>query len=592
MTTTTPTGPRLAVAPPRRDAAGPLRVLAPGAPATAPGAPDDPGSAAPPVEVRAAVPGAAQVLTGPALDFLADLHTRFAGRRAELLAARHERRQRLVTGALPDFLPETAPIRADRSWQVAPPPPGLVDRRVEITAPPDRRSAAAALRSGAQVWVADLADGTAPHLAAVVAGQTVLHDVVRGQAVMHDAVRGLAADAPAGTPTGDAPAGAPTGGPPAAPAAPTVVLRPRGWHLVEKHLRVDGEPMVGALVDAGLYLFHNAAELLARGTGPYLSLPALENHLEARLWRDVFVAAEDALGLPRGSVRATATIETVMAAFEMEEILYELREHSAGLSLGRPEAYLFSVIKKFRDGGPAWVLPDWTETTVAPFLRARTELLVRTCHKRGAHAIGATTAVVPTEGPAGAEVITEVRAQKQREADAGLDGSGVADPGLVGVVADVFTGVLGTRPHQLWRTREEVHVTARDLLAVGTAPGRITRDGLRTNVAVALRYLQAWLGGRGTVPLAGLAADTATAEVCRAQVWQWVRTGARTADGAVVTADLVAQVLAEEVAAATRDADGEADRQHVAAAADLVAEVALGEEFPTFLTLPAYARWV
>ncbi|WP_341358795.1 malate synthase A [Georgenia sp. M64] len=575
MTTTAGTTPtRLVVAPPRRTAdPAPLRVVAPSAstPASAPVRTPRPAPRpGPAVEVLTDVPGATTVLTGEALAFLARLHTRFAARRAELLTARHERRQQLVVGRLPDFLPETRHIRDDRSWQVAPPAPGLVDRRVEITGPTERKMTVNALNSGAKVWLADLEDANTPHFANVVDGQVNLRDAVR---------REISWTSPEGREyrlrEGD---------------LPTIVVRPRGWHLLEKHLRVGGEPMVAGLVDVGLYLFHNAAELVTRGTGPYFYLPKLENHLEARLWHDVFAFAEEDLGIARGTVRATVLIETIMAAFEMEEILYELREYSAGLNAGRWD-YLFSVIKKFRDSGPAYVLPDRADVTMtAPFMHAYTELLVRTCHKRGAHAIGGMSAFIPSRDPVrDAEVESLVRADKRREAEAGFDGSWVAHPGMVGYVRDVFDDALGRCPNQLWRTREEVHVTARNLLDVAATPGHVTLAGVRTNVAVALRYLEAWLGGRGAVAIGGLMEDAATAEISRSQVWQWIRNGTRTAEGVTVTGGLVRTVLDEETATLTAEAAGDPVRRgRVAQAAELFAEVALGEEFPTFLTVPAY----
>ncbi|PFG38647.1 malate synthase [Georgenia soli] len=531
MTTTAPHPRPLVVAAPQRAAARPLRVVSPSA-ASAPSAATPAAAAVVAGSVPVTSPsgtstvrvdgpdvaGAREILTPEALTFLAELHDRFAGRRAELLAARHERRRRLANGQLPDFLPETKHIRDDRSWRVAPPAPGLVDRRVEITGPTDRKMTVNALNSGAKVWLADLEDANTPHLVNVVDGQVNLRDAVR---------RTISLTTPEGKhyALGEETA--------------TIVVRPRGWHLVEKHVTVDGEPMVGALVDFGLYLFHNAAELLARGSGPYFYLPKLENHLEARLWHDVFAFAEEALGIARGTIRATVLIETIMAAFEMEEILYELREYSAGLNAGRWD-YLFSVIKKFRDSGPAYVLPDRADVTMAaPFMRAYTELLVRTCHKRGAHAIGGMSAFIPSKDPVrNAEVEAKVRADKQREADAGFDGSWVAHPGMVGYVRDVFDGVLGTCPNQVWRTREDVHVTVRQLLDVAATPGRVTEAGVRTNVAVALRYLEAWLGGRGAVAIFGLMEDAATAEISRSQIWQWIRNATRLDDGRPVTHEL------------------------------------------------------
>ncbi|WP_408582452.1 malate synthase A [Georgenia subflava] len=517
-----------------------------------------------------AVPRAAEILSPDALAFLADLHHHFAPRRAELLAERQERRRRIANGEHPDFLAETAHIRADRTWRVAPAAPGLVDRRVEITGPTDKKMTINALNSGAKVWLADLEDANTPHLHNVVDGQVNLRDAIRRE-IDFTTAEGRRYEL--------------------GPETATIVVRPRGWHLLEKHVRVDGEPMVGALVDFGLYLFHNAHELLARGTGPYFYLPKLENHHEARLWHDVFARAEELLGLGHGTIRATVLIETVTAAFEMEEILYELRDYSAGLNAGRWD-YIFSIVKNFRASGKAFVLPDRAAVTMTvPFMRAYTELLVRTCHKRGAHAIGGMSAFIPARDEArNREVEAIVRQDKQREADDGFDGSWVAHPGMVGYVKEVFDGVLGPRPNQVWRTREDVHVTAADLLDVASAGGRVTAAGLRTNVAVAVRYLEAWLGGRGAVAIFGLMEDAATAEISRSQVWQWIHNATVLDDGRTVTVELVGEILDDERAALTREAADDPARQaRITAAAELFAEVALGESYPTFLTVPAYA---
>ncbi|WP_240646153.1 malate synthase A [Georgenia sp. SYP-B2076] len=539
-----------------------------------PSAPSSPATAPRPARVEVTgppVPGAEQILTPAALDFLAELHRRFSGRRAELLARRQATRRRIADGADPHFLPETAHVREDLTWQVAPPAPGLVDRRVEITGPTERKMAINALNSGAKVWLADLEDANTPHFANVVAGQVNLRDAVR---------RTISFTSPEGK------AYALRGGDLA-----TIVVRPRGWHLTEKHLRFGEEVMVGGLVDFGLYFFHNAEELLARGSGPYFYLAKLENHHEARLWNDVFTFAEDHLGLGRGTIRATVLIETITAAFEMEEILYELREHSAGLNAGRWD-YIFSLIKNFRGRGPAFVLPDRADVTMTvPFMRAYTELLVRTCHRRGAHAIGGMSAFIPSKDPErDAMVDAKLREDKQREADDGFDGSWVAHPGMVGSVREVFDGVLGERPNQLSRQREDVRVTAAQLLDVAATPGAVTSRGLRTNVSVTLRYLEAWLGGRGAVAIFGLMEDAATAEISRSQVWQWIRQGTVLDDGRRVTAELAREILAEERRALLAEAGADSERAaRVEQAADLFAEVALGEEYPTFLTVPAYA---
>lgn len=517
------------------------------------------------------VPGSTEVLTDEALAFVAALHTRFLGRRNELLAARQERRQRYADGADPGFLAETAHLRADRTWRVAGAGPGLEDRRVEITGPTDRRMAVNALNSGAQVWLADLEDATSPTWRNVVGGQHSLLDAFRGRLDFT-------------TPEGKEYRVGPT--------TPTVVMRPRGWHLAEKHLAyVDraGQEVAAcaSLVDAGLYLFHNARLLVDAGRGPYLYLPKLEGHLEARLWNDVFVVAQQMLGLPHGTIRATVLIETLPAAFEMEEILWELRDHCAGLNAGRWD-YLFSVIKTFRSRGRRYVLPDRSRLTMAvPFLRAYTELLVATCHRRGAHAIGGMSAFIPDRrDPAvTARALEQVRADKQREATAGYDGTWVAHPDLVPVARDVFDEVLGARPHQLHRLRDDVVVTARDLLDVASATGEVTDAGVRTNVSVALRYLASWLRGTGAAAIDHLMEDAATAEISRSQLWQWVHHEVVTAEGTRLTRASVERVLGEVLADLPRSTGDRYDD-----AADVLRQVALADAFPTFLTLCAYSQ--
>jgi malate synthase len=513
------------------------------------------------------------VLTPAALDFLAELHVRFAGPRADLLAERQRRRAHLAAGGTLDFLPETAHIRGDDSWQVAPPAPGLVDRRVEITGPTDRKMTINALNSGAKVWLADLEDANTPHFTNVIGGQVNLYDAIRRQ---------IDFTSPEGKryALGDETA--------------TIVVRPRGWHLTEKHLRVRGEPMVGALVDFGLYFFHNAQALLDRGAGPYFYLAKLENHLEARLWNDVFDYAQEALGLPRGTIRATVLIETITAAFEMDEILYELRDHSAGLNAGRWD-YIFSLIKNFRTRGSQFVLPDRSAVTMTvPFMRAYTELLVRTCHRRGAHAIGGMAAFIPSKDPQANEIaFAKVRDDKQREAGDGFDGSWCAHPGLVDAVREVFDATLGERPNQIDRTRDDVTVSAAELLDIAATPGEVTFDGVRANVAIALRYLEAWLGGRGAVAIFGLMEDAATAEISRSQIWQWINAGTKMADGTVVTHELVASIVADETARLLDEVRGDARRAaRVTRARELFEQVALGPDYPTFLTVPAYANYV
>ena len=412
-----------------------------------------------------------EILTPAALDFVADLHRRFAPRRDELLAARRTRRAEIARTGTLDFLPETAEVRAG-SWTVAPVPADLRDRRVEITGPTDPKMAINALNSGARVWLADLEDANTPHWRNVVGGQVTLHDAVR---------RTLAWTSPEGKHYALTDPD----------RIPVIVPRPRGWHLDEEHLTVDGDPAVAALVDFGLYFFHNARELLARGSGPYFYLPKMESHLEARLWNDVFTHAESALEVPHGSVRATVLIETITAAFEMDEILYELRDHVAGLNAGRWD-YLFSIIKNFRDAGPSFTLPDRNAVTMdAPMMKAYSDLLVRTCHRRGAFAIGGMAAFIPSRRDAevNERAFAKVREDKTREANAGFDGSWVAHPDLVPLCAEVFGGALAGRDNQLDVLRDDVEVTAAELLAVDRTPGQRTEQGLRGNVRIGMQYL-------------------------------------------------------------------------------------------------------
>src|SRR5215207_4332415 len=468
-----------------------------------------------------------EVLTDRALGLLALLHRQFDARRRELLAAREERYAQLAAGATLGFLPETKDIREDRSWRVAPPAPGLVDRRVEITGPTEKKMTINALNSGAKVWLADQEDANTPHWGNVVSGPLNLGDALAR--TIDFEINGK-----------EYRLGAETA---------TIVVRPRGWHLPEKHILLDGEQMSGSLVDFGLHLVHNGQALIDAGRGPYYYLPKLESHLEARLWNDVFVAAQDELGIPRGTIRATVLIETYPAAFEMEEILYELREHSSGLNAGRWD-YLFSVIKKFRTRGREFLLPDRNSVTMtAPFMRAYTELLVSTCHKRGAHAIGGMAAFIPNRrDPQVTETaLAKVRADKTREAGDGFDGSWVAHPDLVPVCREVFDAVLGDRPNQLDRRRDDVHVTAEQLLDVRQTPGRATERGLRANVSVALQYLAAWLGGNGAAGINNLMEDAATAEISRSQIWQWLHNAVILDDtGEKVTKELVARILDDE----------------------------------------------
>lgn len=429
------------------------------------------------------LPRQEEVLTDAALAFVAELHRRFTPRRDELLARRAERRAEIARTSTLDFLPETAAIRADDSWRVAPAPAALDDRRVEITGPTDRKMTINALNSGARVWLADFEDASAPTWENVVVGQLNLIDAYGGNIDFTDPGSGKSyALRPA-------------------EELATVVMRPRGWHLDERHLQVDGRAVPGALVDFGLYFFHNARRLLDLGKGPYFYLPKTESHLEARLWNDVFVFAQDQVGIPQGSVRATVLIETITAAYEMEEILYELRDHASGLNAGRWD-YLFSIVKNFRDGGARFVLPDRNAVTMtAPFMRAYTELLVRTCHKRGAHAIGGMAAFIPSrrDPEVNRVAFEKVRADKDREAADGFDGSWVAHPDLVPIAMESFDRVLGDRPHQKDRLREDVDVKAADLLAVDSLEARPTYAGLVNAVQVGIRYIEAWLRGLGAV---------------------------------------------------------------------------------------------
>jgi malate synthase len=502
-------------------------------------------------ELRGSAPRADEVLTPEAVAFVAGLHERFGARRLELLDARAARRSRIAAGEVPDFLPGTREVR-EGDWRIAPVPEGLRDRRVEITGPTDRKMVINALNSGARMFMADFEDANSPTFANMVEGQANLTDAIE---------RTIELETPDKTYR-------------LSDEVATLLVRPRGWHLPERHLLVDGEPVSASLFDFGLYVFRNARRLLDRGAGPWLYVPKLESHLEARLWNDVFTHAEDELGLERGSIRATVLIEHVLAAFEMDEILFELREHAAGLNAGRWD-YMFSVIKTFRDR-PEFVLPDRNAVTMtAPFMRAYTELLVHTCHRRGAHAMGGMAAFIPSRRDAelNERALAKVREDKQREAGDGFDGTWVAHPDLVRVALVEFE-----HENQLDRTRDDVTVSAEQLLDVAATPGEVTEDGLRNDVAVALRYLTAWLGGVGAVAIFNLMEDAATAEIARSQVWQWVRHG-RFERGAVE------RVIGEEVERMRAEPGGEG---RVDEARELFEQVALGERLAEFLTLPAY----
>ena len=513
----------------------------------------------------------AHVLTADALSLLARLHREYGPRRSELLRLRAERDAELTAGALPDFLPETASVRSGE-WQVAPPAPGLVDRRVEITGPTDRKMVINALNSGARVFMADFEDSNCPTFDNLVTGQQNIHDAY---------LRRIDFTSPEGKSYA------------LAEQVATIMVRPRGWHLPERHLLIDGEPVSGSLFDFCLFMTTSARTALDAGFGPYFYLPKLESHDEARLWNDVFVTTQQALGLATGTIRATVLIETITAAFEMEEILYELREHSSGLNAGRWD-YIFSMIKKFRSRGEEFQLPDRADVTMTvPFMRSYTELLVKTCHARGAHAIGGMAAFIPNRKDAEVNdaALAAVRADKTREADDGFDGSWVAHPDLVPVALEVFDAKLGDRPNQLDRQRPEVSTTAADLLNASATPGQVTEAGVRSNVSVGMQYLESWLRGSGAVAIFNLMEDAATAEISRSQIWQWVHNGVSTAEGTAITADWVRQVEAEELDK-VRASVGE--QTYVAGryddARELFEQVALADEFVEFLTLPAYAR--
>jgi malate synthase len=500
-------------------------------------------------EVRGSAEGRfGEVLSPDALRLVAALHRELDGERELLLRGREERQAALDAGELPDFPSETAEVR-EADWRVAPPPPDLQDRRVEITGPTDRKMVINALNSGAKAFMADFEDANSPTWANMIGGQVNVRDAVE---------RTIELTSPDGREYR-------LGGEPA-----TLIVRPRGWHLPERHLAIDGRLASGSLVDFALFVFHNAGPLLERGSGPYLYLPKLEGRLEARLWNAACELAEEAVGLERGTIKVTVLIETILAAFEMDEILYELRERCVGLNAGRWD-YIFSAIKRFR-GRPDFVLPDRAKVTMTvPFMRAYTELLVRTCHRRGAHAMGGMAALIPsrTDPEANERALAGVREDKRREAGDGFDGTWVAHPDLVPVAMEEFDAVLGDRPNQVAeRPREDVSVSAADLLAIPETPGEVTEEGLRANVSVGIQYISSWLRGNGAAAINNLMEDAATAEIARSQVWQWVRHGEMTAGHVREIAD----------AEATGDAR------------ELFEEVALAEDFVEFLTLPAYER--
>jgi malate synthase len=515
-----------------------------------------------------AVEGSDRVLTEEAVAFVAELHRTFEERRRELLEHRRDRAGRLQAGERPDFLLETEDVRAG-DWTVSPTPDDVADRRAEITGPTDRKMVINALNSGAKVFMADFEDANSP----------TWQNMVEGQANLIDAIEGtIEFTSPDGREYR------------LAEETATLFVRPRGWHLDEKHVTIDGRPCSGSLFDFGLYLFHNARRLLDRGTGPYVYLPKLEGHLEARLWNDVFTLAQDRLGIPPGTIKATVLIETVLAAFEMDEILYELREHSAGLNAGRWD-YIFSIIKKFHhDDG--FVLPDRDQVTMSvPFMRAYTELLVKTCHRRQAFAIGGMAAFIPSrrDPEVNERALTMVREDKAREAGDGFDGTWVAHPDLVPVALEIFDETLRDRPNQIEHRRDEVEVSAADLLETRIDGASVTEQGVRTNVLVGILYVESWLRGVGAAAFFNLMEDAATAEISRSQIWQWVAHEVRLDDGRAVTRDLLEQIKEEELANIRDTIGAEAfDGGRFKEAAEIFGRVSLSESFEDFLTIPAY----
>ena len=506
------------------------------------------------------------VLTPAALQFIVDLQRRFNPKRLELLAARAERQKRLDAGEKPDFLKETRNIR-ESEWTVAPIPADLQDRRVEITGPVDRKMIINALNSGADVFMADFEDSNTPTWANQIEGQLNLMDAVRKTITYSDPATGK------NYRLNDRTA--------------VLFVRPRGWHLEERHVLVDGQPMSGSLFDFGLYFFHNAKELLASGTGPYFYLPKIESHLEAKLWNDIFIFAQNALHIPQGSIRGTVLIETILATFEMDEILYELRDHSAGLNCGRWD-YIFSFIKKFSHD-PKAVFPDRAQVTMTThFLSSYSKLLIRTCHRRNIHAMGGMAAFIPIKNDpvANEKAIAQVRADKEREAGDGHDGTWVAHPGLVPIAAEIFDRLMPT-PNQIGKKLSDFHATPSDLLQV--PPGEITEAGLRQNIAVGLGYLEAWLRGTGCVPLFNLMEDAATVEISRAQLWQWVHHNAQMKDGRKIDVALCEKMIDEELAKAKQPGDALRYAAYEKSA-QLMRDLIRSPQFVEFLTIPAYQR--
>jgi malate synthase len=519
------------------------------------------------VEIRGSMrPGYEKILSHEALSFLAELERKFGAERKRLLERRAELQAKLNAGWKPDFLPETRALR-EADWVVAPIPKDLLDRRVEITGPVDRKMVINALNSGANVYMADFEDANTPTFDNLIEGQLNLIDAVRRAITFDDPASGKHYTLN--------------------PKIATLMVRPRGWHLPEAHLLVDGEPMAGALFDFGLFFFHNAKELLAHGTGPYFYLPKLESHAEARLWNEVFLHTQARLGLPRGSVRATVLIETILAAFEMDEIIYELKEHMGGLNCGRWD-YIYSYIKKFAQD-PKAVLPDRAQVTMTThFLQSYVRLLIKTCHRRNIHAMGGMAAQIPIKNDpvANEAAMAKVRADKEREVAEGHDGTWVAHPGLVALAKEVFDKGM-KEPNQIARKRQDVHVTAADLLKV--AQGAITETGLRTNVNIGLGYVESWLRGIGCVPLYNLMEDAATAEISRSQVWQWIRHQAKLSDGRTIDLALCRGLLEEELGKLKQ---GAAQGHRYDDAAALLRDLMESTAFVEFLTLPAYERLI
>ncbi|ODV88776.1 hypothetical protein CANCADRAFT_57888 [Tortispora caseinolytica NRRL Y-17796] len=522
------------------------------------------------VEVLGRIDGAySKILTREALEFIVLLQRTFNTRRKELLWRREERQLRLDRGELPTFLPETKAIRDDPTWQGAPPAPGLVDRRVEITGPTDRKMVINALNSDVYTYMADFEDSTAPTWDNQVSGQVNLYDAIRRQVdfTLNGKEYKLNASGPNGRPT------------------PTLIVRPRGWHLEEKHVIVDGSPMSGSIFDFGLYFFHNAAELVKRGRGPYFYLPKMESHLEARLWNDIFKVSQDYIGMPRGTIRATVLIETILAVFEMDEIIYELREHSSGLNCGRWD-YIFSFIKKFRNS-PSFVLPDRADVTMTvPFMDSYVRLLIKTCHRRGVHAMGGMAAQIPIKNDPEANKVAmeKVYKDKLREVTAGHDGTWVAHPQLASIALEVFNQHMPT-PNQIFVRREDVNVVASDLINPTIPGGKVSLEGIRINIDIGLGYMEAWLRGVGCVPINYLMEDAATAEVSRSQLWQWTKHQVKTAEGKTVTKELVLNMLQEQTNTLSAKA-GPGNKFQ--AAADFFATQITGEGFSDFLTSLLY----